>query len=127
MLTYLNPVVFRTVGWVLASIGYNSVIGSLPAGPVTDLVRTLDLVLTPQVKEVVGFSQKNLSFPQAIAQTLVRDALRTVWDLAARIVTTATLFGVFDSVRIVLSTNMDFSPSNSIFLSRCRRSWQTQR
>ena len=43
------PVVFRTVGWVLASIGYNSIIGSLPAGPITDLVRTLDLVLTPQV------------------------------------------------------------------------------
>ena len=42
-------VVFRTVGWVLASIGYNSIIGSLPAGPITDLVRTLDLVLTPQV------------------------------------------------------------------------------
>ena len=38
---------------------------------------------------------------QAIAQTLARDALRTVWDLAARIVTTATLFGVFESVRIV--------------------------
>ena len=35
---------------------------------------------------------------QAIAQTLARDALRTVWDLAARIITTATLFGVFESV-----------------------------
>ena len=50
MLIISNPVVFRTVGWVLASIGYNSIIEILPAGPITDLVRTLDLVLTPQVR-----------------------------------------------------------------------------
>ena len=51
-------VVFRTVGWVLASIGYNSIIGSLPAGPITDLVRTLDLVLTPQVGVLYPFVMK---------------------------------------------------------------------
>ena len=55
-------VVFRTVGWVLASIGYNSIIGSLPAGPITDLVRTLDLVLTPQVGVLHPFVMKTL-FP----------------------------------------------------------------
>ena len=92
-------VVFRTVGWVLASFGYNSIIGSLPAGPITDLVRTLDLVLTPQVGVLHPFCHENIiSRFQAIAQTLARDALRTVWDLAARIITTATLFGVFESV-----------------------------
>ena len=51
-------VVFRTVGWVLASIGYNSIISSLPAGPITDLVRTLDLVLTPQVGVLHPFAVK---------------------------------------------------------------------
>ena len=55
-------VVFRTVGWVLASIGYNSIIGSLPAGPITDLVRTLDLVLTPQVRVLHSFVMKTI-FP----------------------------------------------------------------
>ena len=56
---------FRTVGWVLASIGYNSIIGSLPAGPITDLVRTLDLVLTPQVcVKTPSTSLKPVEFPQ---------------------------------------------------------------
>ena len=53
---------------------------------------------------------------QAIAQTLARDALRTVWDLAARIVTTATLFGVFESVRIEFSTNGNFCCLISCFV-----------
>ena len=48
----------------------------------------------------IPFCHENMiSCFQAIAQTLARDALRTVWDLAARIITTATLFGVFESVK----------------------------
>ena len=55
----------------------------------------------------VNSHQNLLPCNQAIAQTLARDALRTVWDLAARIVTTATLFGVFESVRIVISLRIN--------------------
>ena len=62
MLIISNSVVFRTVGWVLASVGYNSIIGILPAGPITDLVRTLDLVLTPQVRVKSTLMSENL-FP----------------------------------------------------------------
>ena len=58
---------------------------------------------------------------QAIAQTLARDALRTVWDLAARIITTATLFGVFESVEKQIN-HCHFL----MFCFRFLKLWQTQ-
>ena len=58
---------------------------------------------------------------QAIAQTLARDALRTVWDLAARIITTATLFGVFESVE---KKNQPLPFLDVLF--RFLKLWQTQ-
>merc|ERR1712203_708252 len=75
-------------GYVITGLAYALLVGVTPAGPVLDALKFFEIILTPQ----------------AILIPSVRAVLSLVWELAARVITTTLLFGVFESVSQVLAS-----------------------
>jgi len=76
------------VGFVVTGLGYGFLLAQTPAGPFLDSLMYFDVHLSPQ----------------AIFTTLARSGLTMVWELGARVATTAFLFGIFESVSQIIAT-----------------------
>eukprot|EP00090_Calanus_glacialis_P003102 TRINITY_DN12244_c0_g1_i2.p1 TRINITY_DN12244_c0_g1~~TRINITY_DN12244_c0_g1_i2.p1 ORF type:complete len:253 (-),score=57.91 TRINITY_DN12244_c0_g1_i2:23-781(-) len=76
------------IGYVVSGLGYGLLLARTPAGPLLDALSYFDVHLSPQ----------------AIFTTVARSSLSLVWELAARSITTAFLFGVFESVSQISAT-----------------------
>ena len=81
-------------------LGYGLILSKTPAGPLLDALQYFDVHLGPEVCYLPIYLQIKNNL-QAIFTTIARSTLSLVWELAARAVTTAFLFGVFESVRTV--------------------------
>jgi len=80
--------VMNVGGYVITGLVYAFLVGVTPAGPLLDTLKFFEIILTPQ----------------AILITSVRAVLSLVWELAARVITTTLLFGVFESVSQTLAS-----------------------
>lgn len=76
------------VGYIATGLGYGLMLDRTSAGPLLDILMYFDVILSPQ----------------AIFTTVARSTLKLVWELAARVITTAFLFGVFESVSQIFAT-----------------------
>ena len=70
----------------IAGLGYGLLLGRTSAGPLLDFLMYFDVQVSPQVSQFTYFF---------IVKTVSRSSLTLVWELAARVITTALLFGVF--------------------------------
>merc|ERR1711892_466373 len=75
-------------GYIVSGLGYGLLLASTPAGPLLDTLSYFDVHLSPS----------------AIFTTIARSSLTLVWELASRSITTAILFGVFESVSQISAT-----------------------
>ena len=78
----------------IAGLGYGLLLGKTFAGPLLDFLMYFDVQVSPQVCPFTYFYIFKTHL-YAILTTVSQSSHTLVWELAARVITTALLFGVF--------------------------------